>query len=283
MNIATAYTRSSPGLDGARLHLQSLPRTPWGRLHIFLDAHDPDFAEAVIDLACALRPDWEPVACEQQQVRGDEPPDLRRYVEDSIGFKVMLPVRVPAPFVWMDGDVLVTRDPARAFAVPYPWASRMRSFSKAHRPAQFPLWAVDDDIVTADSAVFTCLREPPRYRDDLYRYFSHTAVTSLPEEGRKRFELDRKWLGPWLYREGARFVNVASAAVTGKMAKDDPLYGAYMQAFGKAEAEDIERFGNGTLFHYCHSGKDRGRRLVEKYLTWLDPSGEGFRSDRGSP
>jgi hypothetical protein len=260
-----------------RLQLRSLERYRIGQLRVLVPSEeDVEWAEDELAWASPLPYLAEIDTCWYGEVFDGVPPALRTYLtcDEPLGYKVLLPLRMRGPHLWMDGDVILTRDPARHTGVHYPWASRsgLDDWTKVGslrngdaRTSRLAL-EVAGEFTTApdsrhrtDAAVWWMPRPVDRgaYLDVLQRFFTLPSVVADAEAGgNRRRTLDQKFLSTWLVKKLAQFTG-------GRRSDPDPLADCYRAAASWKAEEGRRDLGKATFLHYCCSGqKDRA---IEKY------------------
>jgi hypothetical protein len=303
MKLITAFHGS---LTDARyqLWLKALPfdQPPEvDRLVLLLDGIGKGDARGLVK---GLRPRWD-----LETVTGIRntprwyPPALKKYVAEDLGFKIVLPLYHNPPWLWLDSDIVVTRDMRRHLQCGTAWTTtqgvdrwyerKLKDGSKVPSALASEIHDRFGFLCTKYSAADAAMYFLPRYDmgdvEDWLRWWA--VLEGIEKESQRSYQglhtLDQKFLALWLGAQGAHFVNggtvkLPDAGTSQKMDPHDVLYHAYGSGMNwYAQHAHDERFPNATFWHYpCAGVKEEA---VAKYTAWLDPAGEGFRPERFTP
>ena len=329
MNLITSYNPKHE-LRDMNLQFRALPKEPYPwveTFYIVVDRCPPSrisetyriserdsYRRGVERVAKFLRPLWPVKVIETPPAESWMPSYLHKYVDEDIGFKVLIPFMVPAPFIWIDGDVIPVEDMSHLVDEKRMWGSRMGhdkwitegSKKKGDiRPSTQAL-AIEREFgflpeVYMDAAVFHLPKvNQVMYSAALIRFFNiHEIAVSEHKPWHDFRKGDQKFLSTWMQAPTyitdlmtgtlevntdrcGRFVQGGTEATTWRvretiaMDPTDPLYFAYNDVNWKDYC-DRERFKPITLLHYSVSTHKEA--AISKFTSWLAPE-EGFLPER---
>lgn len=242
--------------------LHWLPKKPWPAIKhmIVITSNKPEDKHALEVIARQSRPQW-PISVVAEQPLWDlsksYPQPLQDYMK-VLGFKVMIPLWIPPPFLFTDDDVIVFNDPSEFLAERTLWGSHggLDSYGTQGLDLdEVQAWqrVIDDESLTV--GMFNTVRtdagvwhipdiDREEYHRILYRFFDTPQAYRAAERGGNRFRLmDQRFLSTWIYHQGGETYKapVYRAWPTKTMPKNVPTEGYFIQyCAGRQKSRYVE-------------------------------------------